>query len=76
MEAFDDFGKALEAELERLRRFLTDEVVPHTRRAAIEALRTASTRLEELAADLEARAKPTEKHNDSQAGKKVDANSR
>lgn len=72
MESFDDFGKALAAELEHLRRFVTDEVVPHTRRAAIEALRTASLRLEELAVDLEARAKARE----SQPGKQADANPR
>ena len=55
MEGFEDFGKALEAELEHLRRFVTDEVVPQSRRAAIDALRTASARLEEIARDLEAR---------------------
>jgi hypothetical protein len=80
METFDDFGKALEAELEHLRRFLSDEVVPHTRRAAIEALRTASSRLEDLAVDLEARVKSPDKSPDkqdhSQPGKKADANPR
>ena len=53
MGNFDNFGKALEAELEHLKRFVTDEVVPSTRRATIEGLRTAAARLEELAADLE-----------------------
>jgi hypothetical protein len=53
MGNFDDFGKALEAELEHLKRFVTDEVVPSTRRATIDGLRTAASRLEELAADLE-----------------------
>jgi len=53
MANFDNFGKALEAELEHLKRFVTDEVVPSTRRATIEGLRTAAARLEELAADLE-----------------------
>ena len=61
MEGFEDFGKALEAELEHLRRFLTDEIVPYTRRAAVEALRTASARLVELADDLETRSRPAEK---------------
>ncbi len=55
MEGFEDFGRALEAELEHFRRFVSDEVVPQSRRAAIEALRTASARLEEFANDLEAR---------------------
>ena len=68
MSNFDNFGKALEAELEHLRRFLTDEVVPHTRRAAIEALHTASARLEELAVDHEARVKPRENQPGSQPG--------
>ena len=53
MANFDNFGKALEAELEHLKRFVTDEVLPSTRRATIEGLRTAAARLQELAADLE-----------------------
>ena len=53
MGNFDDFGKALEAELEHLKRFVTNEVVPSTRRATIDGLRTAAARLEELAVDLE-----------------------
>jgi hypothetical protein len=72
MDSFDEFGKALEAELERLRRFVTGEVLPHTRRAAIEALRTASARLEEIAVDLEARTKARE----GQPEKPGDANPR
>lgn len=76
MGSSDDFGKALEAELERLRRFLGDEVVPQTRRAAIEALRTASARLEEFARDLETRMRPPGKQDESQPAKKADANSR
>lgn len=76
MAALDDFGKALEAELERLRRFLSEEFVPHTRRAAIEALRTAGNRLEELATDLEARTKTEEKPSETQPGDKANASPR
>ena len=66
MANFDNFGKALEAELEHLKRFVADEVVPSTRRATVEGLRTAAARLEELASDLER----------SSAAKPADANPR
>jgi hypothetical protein len=72
MEGFEDFGKALEAELDHLRRFVTDEVVPHTRRAAVEALRTASARLVELADDLETRTGPARKQPGDPAPAKSD----
>ena len=65
MEGFEEFSKAMEAELEHLRKFVTDEVVPQSRRAAIEALRTASARLEEFARDLERRQKPSAKSADA-----------
>jgi hypothetical protein len=72
MEGFEDFGKALEAELEHLRRFVTDEFVPHTRRAAVEALRTASARLIELADDLETRSGQARKQPGDPAPAKSD----
>jgi hypothetical protein len=55
MDVFEELGKTLEAEFEHLRRFVTGELVPQSRRAAIEALRAASVRLEELARNLEER---------------------
>ncbi len=57
MPSLEEVGRVLDGELSRLRRFLVDEVTPSTLRAAVETLRNASSRLEELAQQLETQAK-------------------
>lgn len=46
---FEDAGRALDRELEKLRKFLNDEVRPETRQEMAEFLRRASERLAKLA---------------------------
>lgn len=54
MENLEDVVRALEQEARRVRDIFESEVLPQSRRAAAELLRTASQRLAELAAELEA----------------------
>lgn len=53
MVTFEDFGRAVDQEVERLKHLFETEFKPGARRGAIEALRTTAARLEELAKDLE-----------------------
>lgn len=53
MNSLEEVGRALQEEIHRLSKFFESEVIPSSRRAAVEALRTASQRLHELAAQLE-----------------------
>ncbi len=55
MANFEDFGKRIDQELERLRIFVNRELKPTTREKASAALRKASQRLAELADEIEAR---------------------
>jgi len=57
MGAFEEFGQAMDRELEKLRRFFETEVKPTTLRGAAEALRSTSQRLTRLAQELEERLK-------------------
>ncbi len=50
---FEDAGRALDHELEKLRKFLDHEIRPKTRQEMAEFLRRASDRLTKLADRLE-----------------------
>jgi len=54
MENLEDVVRALEEEARRVRDLFESEVLPQSRRMAAELLRTASQRLSELAAELDA----------------------
>lgn len=53
MSTFEDAGKVIDRELEKLRHFFETDVKPTTQRRAIEALRTASEKLQKLADKLD-----------------------
>jgi hypothetical protein len=53
MMTFQDFGRSVDCEFEKLKRFFEEDFKPNARRGAVDALRTAAARLTELAADLE-----------------------
>ncbi len=53
MPGFEDAGRAIDRELEKLRHFLETEVKPASKKSAVEALRAASRRLAELAEEME-----------------------
>jgi len=55
MTTFEEAGKVIDREVEKLRRFVEGEVKPATERQLVSALRAASKRLGELAEKLEAR---------------------
>jgi len=54
MENLENVVRALEEEARRVRDLFESEVLPQSRRAAAEILRTASQRLAELATELDA----------------------
>ena len=54
MENLEDVVRALEEEARRVRDLFESEVLPQSRRAAAELLRSASQRLSELATQLDA----------------------
>jgi len=54
---FEDAGRAIDREFEKLRKFLNDEVRPETKKEAAEFLRKSADRLAKLAERLE-KAKP------------------
>ncbi len=53
MENLEDVVRAFEQEARRVRDLFESEVLPQSRRAAAEMLRTASKRLAELASELD-----------------------
>ena len=55
MDKFEEFGKRIEEELTRLRRYIEQEVAPETERRSAEFLREVSAKLSEAASKLEAR---------------------
>jgi hypothetical protein len=55
MDKFEEFGKRIDEELTRLRRYLEQEVAPETERRSAEFLREVSAKLNEAASKLEAR---------------------
>jgi hypothetical protein len=50
---FEDAGRAIDREFEKLRRFFSDEVRPETKKEAAEFLRKSADRLTKLAERLE-----------------------
>lgn len=54
MAKFEEVGRRIDRELERLRRYLQKEVKPATQRKAARALRKASEQLADAAKELEA----------------------
>lgn len=55
MDKFEEFGRRLDEELTRLRRYLEEEVAPGAERRTAEFLREVSEKLSEAATKLEAR---------------------
>jgi hypothetical protein len=55
MDKFEEFGKRIDEELTRLRRYIEQEVAPETERRSAEFLREVSVKLSEAASKLEAR---------------------
>jgi hypothetical protein len=58
MPKFEDLGRKLDLELERLREVAEKEIGPKTRGKAAKVLRSVSTRLARLAEDLETKPVP------------------
>jgi hypothetical protein len=55
MDKFEEFGRRLDEELGRLRRYVEEEVAPETERRGAAFLREVSEKLNDAAAKLEAR---------------------
>jgi hypothetical protein len=55
MDKFEEFGRRLDEELTRLRRFVEEEVAPETERRTAQLLREVSQKLTEAASKLESR---------------------
>ena len=55
MDKFEEFGRRLDEELTRLRRYIEEEVAPETERRTAQFLREVSEKLTEAATKLEAR---------------------
>lgn len=55
MDSFEQFGRKVDEELDRLRRYLQSEIGPEAERRAAGVLRRVSRKLSELAAEMEAR---------------------
>jgi len=55
MDKFEEIGRRIDAEMERLRRYMEEEVAPETERRTASFLRDVSAKLDEFAAKLEAR---------------------
>jgi hypothetical protein len=55
MDKFEEFGKRIDEELQRLRRFLEEEVAPETERRGAIFLREVSEKLNAAASKLESR---------------------
>jgi hypothetical protein len=50
---FEDVGRAIDREFEKLRKFLNDEVRPETKKETAEFLRKSAARLSKIAERLE-----------------------
>jgi hypothetical protein len=55
MDKFEEIGKRIDAEMERLRRYVDEEIAPETERRTASFLRDVSGKLDEFAGKLEAR---------------------
>jgi hypothetical protein len=60
MTKFEEIGRKLDRELERLREVAESKLKPETRQKAAKTIRGISDKLSRLAADLEARAQSKE----------------
>jgi hypothetical protein len=54
-DKFEEFGRRIDEELARLRRYLQEEVAPETEKRTAQFLREVSAKLDEAAAKLETR---------------------
>lgn len=61
MTKFEDVGRKLDREVERLREVIESEVSPATRLKAAKSLRSVAETLAKLAADLESKVAPKAK---------------
>jgi hypothetical protein len=55
MDKFEEFGKRIDEELTRLRRYVEEEVAPETERRTAQFLREVSEKLSQAATKLESR---------------------
>jgi len=55
MDKFEEFGRRIDDEIARLRKYIDEEVAPETERRTATFLREVSGKLSEFAAKLEAR---------------------
>jgi hypothetical protein len=55
MDKFEEIGRRIDDELNRLRRYIDEQVAPETERRGADFLREISAKLNEFAAKLEAR---------------------
>jgi hypothetical protein len=61
MSTFEDVGRKIDEEMEKLRAYWSEKVGPNTERQAAAALRKVSARLAKAAEELEARIAAKEK---------------
>ena len=64
MDKFEEFGRRIDEEMNRLRKYLDEEVAPETERRTASFLRDVSGKLNEFAAKIEAR---TERRSSTQS---------
>jgi hypothetical protein len=55
MDNFEEIGRRIDAEMERLRKYVDEEIAPETERRTASFLRDVSGKLEQFAQKLEAR---------------------
>ena len=55
MDKFEEFGRRIDEELTRLRKFIEEDVAPETEKRTAKFLREVSEKMSEAAAKLEAR---------------------
>jgi len=58
MSTFEDFGRKLDREIERLRELATKKIRPAARLKTAQSLRRISEKLAQIAADIEAKVEP------------------
>ena len=58
MPTFEDFGRKLDREIERLRQMAEKKISPATRLRTARSLRRMSEKLAKVAADIEAKVEP------------------
>jgi hypothetical protein len=63
MPTFEDFGRKLDREIERLRELTEKKITPAARNKTAQSLRRMSEKLAQMAADIEAKVEPkTDSH--------------